>query len=189
MIRTIKFLLMLIFLSGGNVVHADDLMETLAERSRDIEKLEGRFEQYKTIAVLPMPLHSTGHFEYTQGKTVLWKTVEPVQQTIELSANGIRFDGDAKKTPQAATETITRIFMGVISGELSNLNEYFAIHAQGTADKWVLTLKPSSANLAAYIQTIEIRGGEFTEQLDIAETNGDKTRVMFTTDKVSRTSD
>jgi hypothetical protein len=31
-----------------------------------------------------------------------------------------------------------------------------------------------------------LQGSEFTEQLDIAEANGDKTHIAFTTDKVVR---
>lgn len=186
MIRLLQFFMFSLLLSASVFIRADDLMATLAERSHQIQKLEGRFEQYKTIAVLPVPLHSTGRFEYTQGEVVIWQVLEPVQQTIQLSADGIRFDGEAKQAPQAAVDTINRIFMGVISGELSSLEEYFTIEPQGDSGSWKLILKPNSANIAAYIQHIEIRGGEYTEQLDIAETNGDKTQVRFTTDKVTR---
>jgi hypothetical protein len=186
MIRSVKFFMLLMLLTVSIFIRADDLMATLSERSHQIQKLEGRFEQYKTIAVLPVPLHSTGRFEYTKGEVVIWEVLEPVQKIIQLSADGIRFDGEAKQAPQAAVETITRIFMGVISGELSSLEEYFTIEPQGDSGRWKLLLKPNSANLAAYIQQIEIRGGEYTEQLDIAETNGDKTQVRFTTDNVTR---
>lgn len=184
--RAIQFCLLVALVPLSTLTYAADLLATLAERSHQIQQLDGRFEQYKSIAVLPVPLHSTGRFNYSAGKTIVWETLDPIQQIIQISPEGIRFDGATKPTPQAAVETITHIFMGVVSGQFSNLENYFTIEPQGDSSHWVLILKPNSANLAAYIQGIEIRGGEYTEQLEIIEANGDKTKVRFTIDHVTR---
>jgi hypothetical protein len=69
---------------------------------------------------------------------------------------------------------------------LDSLKSYFLVQASGDTKHWQLLLTPRSPNLAAYIQNITLQGSEFTEQLDIAETNGDKTNIRFTTDKVVR---
>lgn len=162
------------------------LLAQLGERSKTIQTLEGRFEQQKKVAVLPVPLNSSGRFQFEQGKGVVWELLAPVQNKLELTSKGINFGNDQQvsSVQQAGVEVVAKIFMGVIAGELDTLKDYFAVTAEGDSTQWVLHLTPHSANLAAYIKRIELRGGEFTEQLDIAEANGDSTLIRFTTDKV-----
>lgn len=167
------------------------LLVQLSARSKAIQSLQGHFVQQKHIAVLPVPLNSTGKFEFEQGKGVDWETLTPVRNAVHLTPTGISFEDDKGKAQnpaaqQAGVEVVAKIFMGVITGELDGLNNYFSVVASGSEKQWKLLLTPRSANLAAYIQTIELQGSEFTEQLDIAEANGDKTHIAFTTDKVVR---
>lgn len=175
---------------------SDKLLDQLVARSQSIQSLEGVFEQQKTIAVLPMPLSSNGRFSFEQGKEVVWETLVPIQSRMTLTPGGIRLD-DANgidKTPaqaspqkqQAGAEIVAKIFMGVIAGELDSLRDYFTLSASGTPGDWKILLQPRSENLAAYINEIELRGGEFTEHLDIREANGDNTYIVFATNKVVR---
>ena len=166
------------------------LLAELSAHSKAIQSLQGHFVQQKNIAVLPVPLNSTGQFQFEQGKEVIWEVLTPVKNTVHLTPKGISFDSDQHKNQaapqQAGVEVVAKIFMGVIAGELDSLNSYFLVQASGDIKHWQLLLTPRSPNLAAYINTITLQGGEFTEQLDIAETNGDKTNIRFTTDKVVR---
>lgn len=183
-----------IFLSFAHASWADsdELLAQLMERSQSIQSVEGVFEQQKTIAVLPMPLSSSGRFSFEQGKEVVWETLVPVQSRMTLTTGGIRLDdaSGADKTPaqvkQAGAEIVAKIFMGVIAGELDSLKDYFTLSATGTTGDWKILLKPRSENLAAYINDIELSGGEFTEHLNIREANGDKTYIVFATQKVVR---
>ena len=165
-----------------------ELLAHLREQSKNILSLQGHFTQQKSIAVLPVPLNSTGQFQFEQGKEVVWEVLAPVHNLVRLTPVGITFEGSQTQAApqQAGVEVVAKIFMGVIAGELDSLNAYFTIAASGDAKHWQLTLKPRSQNLAAYIQVIQLEGAEFTESLDIAETNGDKTHIQFTTDKVVR---
>lgn len=178
--------------SGASSSDQNDaaLLAQLSARSKAIQTLQGHFVQQKNIAVLPVPLQSTGQFQFEQGKSVLWETLTPVRNAVQLTPKGIRFDDDkhaqGEQGQPAGIDVVAKIFMGVIAGELDSLNDYFSITATGDSNRWQLQLKPRSANLAAYIKQIELAGGELTEQLDIAETNGDTTHIHFTTDKVVR---
>lgn len=175
--------------SASSAANDAALLAQLSARSKAIQSLQGQFVQQKHIAVLPVPLNSTGRFAFEQGKGVEWETLTPIRNAVHLTPKGISFEDDKGHTQnpaaqQAGAEVVAKIFMGVITGELDNLNQYFSLVASGSAQAWTLVLTPRSANLAAYIQNIELRGKEFTDQLDIAETNGDKTHIQFTTDKV-----
>ena len=168
------------------------LLAQLNAHSKTIQSLQGHFVQQKNIAVLPVPLNSTGQFQFEQGKEVIWEVLTPVHNTLHLTPKGISFESEQGKAQnsaiqqQAGVEVVAKIFMGVIAGELDSLNAYFAVQASGDIKHWKLLLTPRSPNLAAYLQNIELQGSEFTEQLTIAETNGDKTNIRFTTDKVIR---
>ena len=181
------------WLAGSLVLAAgawadSELLAQLSARSKTVASLDGRFDQQKTIAVLPMPINSSGVFHFAQGEGVIWETRVPVQTQVKLSPGGISFDDQpAPAGSNQATAIVAKIFMGVIAGELSSLNDYFSIQTLGDANHWQLILTPRSDNLKAYIQNIEVRGEEFTEQLAIDETNGDKTLIKFSVDKVVRT--
>jgi hypothetical protein len=188
-----------IFLSASSVwadTDSDELLDELVARSQSIQSLEGVFEQQKTIAVLPVPLSSNGRFSFAQGKEVVWETLVPVHSRMTLTPGGIHLDDGSgeNQTPaqatsqkqQAGAEIVAKIFMGVIAGELDSLQDYFTLAATGTPRDWQLQLVPRSGNLAAYITRIELRGGEFTEHLDVIEANGDKTYIVFATNKVVR---
>jgi len=170
----------------------EDLLATLAARGRAIQSLEGHFEQQKTIAVLPAPLKSHGHYVFTQGKEVYWETLMPVQSRVLLTPEGISFSdpsGEQNAPAQAqhaGAEVVAKMFMGVIAGELDSMQDYFTLTATGSASAWKIQMVPRSTNISAYITRIEVRGAEFTEQLEILEANGDKTLIIITTDKVVR---
>jgi hypothetical protein len=193
-LRFLPFLLILLTFAGFTRGEQADvgLLAQLSARSQTIQSLQGHFEQQKTIAVLPVPISSTGRFSFDQGKEVVWETLVPVQSRLKLTPGGIDFaDANGERKPpaqaqQAGADIVARIFMGVISGELDSLQDYFTLSASGTADDWHIQLVPRSANLSAYITRIELDGGEFTEHLNIIEANGDKTYIVFTTDKVMR---
>ena len=169
-----------------------DLLAQLSARSKTIASLDGRFDQQKTIAVLPMPIVSSGVFHFAQGEGVVWETRVPVQTQVKLSPGGISFDdqpaatGSNQAATNQATAIVAKIFMGVIAGELSSLNDYFNIQTLGDSDHWQLILTPRNDNLKAYIHSIEVRGEEFTEQLAIDEANGDKTLIKFAVEQVQR---
>jgi len=192
----LKKLLLLTLLVSANVfadiTTREDvaLLAELSARSKAIQSLHGHFIQRKNIAVLPVPLNSTGQFQFEQGKEVVWEVLTPVHNVVHLTPRGISFENEQNRNQaapqQAGVEVVAKIFMGVIAGELGSLDGYFLIQASGDIKHWKLTLSPRSPNLAAYISNITLQGGEFTEQLDIAETNGDKTNIRFTTDKVVR---
>ncbi len=164
-----------------------DLLAQLSARAKTIASLDGRFDQQKTIAVLPMPINSSGEFHFAQGQGVVWETRVPVQSQVKLSPGGISFDDQpAPPGSNQATAIVAKIFMGVIAGELASLSDYFSIQTLGDADHWQLILTPRSDNLKAYIHSIEVRGEEFTEQLAIDEANGDKTLIKFSVEQVAR---
>ena len=78
------------------------------------------------------------------------------------------------------------IFLGMISGDLNIMGEYFTIQAQGDHKRWELMLTPISDAVAAHIIEIVINGTDIIEQVLVRERNGDSTQILFTTDMLKR---
>ena len=174
-------------------------LAAFSAKNQTIAHLAGQFEQSKTIAVLPMPIRSSGVFEFTQGQGVVWETQEPIQNRIHLTAQGIytqtadgnsetlqNQDNKSQDSKSQGAGLVASIFMGVIAGDLTQLTRFFTLEANTQGEQWQLVLTPNTPNLAAYIHQIRLDGHEFTEQLHIAETNGDTTDIRFTTTQVKR---
>jgi len=188
MIYRLFFLLLFV---GSAHAAAADLLAELSSRNKSINALEGTFAQQKTIAVLPLPIHSSGTFKFSTQQGIEWITLSPISQRLQLTSTGITLGDQAlgKQTlnnqPQASA-VIAKIFMGLISGELDSLKDYFEIEATGTIEQWQLILKPISANLSVYIEGITVSGTEYTDKLAIFERNGDPSHISFTIHKIER---
>lgn len=190
-----RLLLLLLFVGTTHAVDADLLTE-LGNRNKSISALEGAFVQQKHISVLPLPIQSSGTFRFSDQQGIEWVTLSPISQRLQLTASGITV-GDqplggqtlGKQAPNhqpQAPAVIAKIFMGLISGELDSLNDYFEIEATGSIEQWQLSLKPISANLSVYIDTIIVSGAEYTDELTISERNGDTSHISFTISKIER---
>ena len=167
---------------------ADDaLLAELNTRNQGIVSIQGRFQQTRTISVLPVPLVSTGQFYFQRGSGIRWEVWEPIHSTLQITPDGIQWADDPQADAgNAASGIIGKIFLGMIGGELDTIAEFFVIEARGDLDQWELTLSPISASLAAYIDQIIISGTALTERAQVMEKNGDRTQIIFTADSVTR---
>jgi hypothetical protein len=167
---------------------ADDaLLAALNEHNQTVVAIEGRFEQLKTIEVLPLPLASNGLFHFERGRGIRWQVLEPISSTLLITDQGIHWaDSAQQQSDDGASAVIGKIFLGMISGELQSIGEFFDIAAQGSLNQWVITLTPISDTLATYIDNIVINGASLTESVLVMEHNGDQTHIQLTADSVTR---
>lgn len=165
----------------------DTLLSVLSARNQSITAIHGRFEQHKTIAVLPLPLRSSGRFDFQRGAGIHWQFEQPIDSTLRITAQGIQWAEQPQQTADTAASTMAgSIFLGLISGDMETIANLFEIQAAGQPRRWALTLRPLSDALAAYIDRIVLSGAELTERVLVIEHNGDRTRIDFTADAVTR---
>lgn len=150
------------------------LLGVLAQRSKHTKELRGSFTQHKQLTGLPMPLMARGFYEYTENSGLRWVTQSPVESQIKITNEGISGVDNSN-----STRFIADIFLAVIRGDLSQLEQYFAIQSRGDSAHWTLRLTPSTSPLSSYLSYIDVSGAEFTEQLFIMDSNGDSTDITL----------
>jgi hypothetical protein len=170
---------------------APPLAEALLRVKRRLvpfEVLQGRFEQEKRIAKIKRPLKSRGRFALLRGKGVLWRTEAPIQSLLTLTANAMSVVQNNQTvvsvslTEQPALRWLGQTVFAVFMTDLEQLGQSFTLLEARVPEKpapWSLSLEPRDAAVARLMRNILLTGGEHIESIEIAEQNGDSTRIVL----------
>lgn len=150
------------------------LLGVLAQRSKHIRELRGDFSQKKHLSGLPIPLLARGYYEYSENSGLRWVTQSPIESQLNITHEGITGVDNSN-----STRFIADIFLAVIRGDLSQLEQYFTVASRGDSAHWTLRLTPSVSVLSDHLSYINVSGAEFTEQLTIMDANGDSTEISL----------
>jgi hypothetical protein len=143
----------------------------------------GDFVQQKYLRALPQPLTSTGRFTLAADRGLLWQLHQPLQQDLLITPDGM-FRRDAGGKWQALQQSAgagreTRLFLAVLAGDTSGLQDNFAMSLSGGADDWHLVMTPSSPLLKQIFTDIRIDGGKLVDRIELRETQGDRTVMQM----------
>ena len=161
------------------------LQETIFNKAKDTESINSLFIQERKISVLPLPLISTGKFQFHYQEGLLLETLEPVQSRIIISKKGIQTEDNFVKTEMKGSSQLGKILLSLFSGDLASLEAYFFIIIKGDVNKWNLLLKPKNSLVSAQIASISIEGKESVESIYLVETNGDSSSLKFISSRVN----
>lgn len=174
------------------------LPETLLAHLAEIEELQGTFRQTRHIAVLAIPLHSTGTFHYQREQGIVWRTEDPIRSEIRITPNQgvVAIDelGGSRALP--ASDVVAGIFLSLFAGELDQLREYFAVEAvpadtlprdsaepamgrESGHPSWALRLTPKLPALAGQIEYVLVAGAEHVDSVAIQDANGDRSELTL----------
>jgi outer membrane lipoprotein-sorting protein len=162
----------------------DGLLGSLSGKAGNIESFSGTFVQHRKIVVLPLPLDSEGKFSYHHQTGMVWTTLRPVQSTVIISSRGIRMKEAESVRRTVGSPQVAKALLELFSGKLESLSEQFNIESSGSISDWRLQLTPKNDLLAAEITSIDIRGRETTESVSVADANGDRSDLTFTTHSI-----
>lgn len=159
-------------------------LNDLQAQLRATPVVRGHFVQQKFLRSLPQPLTSRGDFTLAAGKGLLWLLRTPIAQDLRINANGIsRRDesGAWQALPQqTGSGRENRLFLSVLAGDTSGLQENFDLALTGQADAWKLLLTPRSALLRQIFDNIQINGGKLVDRIELRETQGDRSVLQMT---------
>lgn len=170
------------------VVSAETQSGTVSDLGRLLSsnsKLCADFVQKKIMKALSRPLLSKGRLIFLAGQGVLWQVTEPFPAKVLMKeAEIIRWDEDGAPKrlgygQSPLLHSLMQVFLSAFAGDMSKLETAFVSVPVQTGESWWLTLRPRDPSLANLISAIEIGGGRFVENLQIAEKRGDKTAIQF----------
>ncbi|MFA5589279.1 MAG: outer membrane lipoprotein carrier protein LolA [Lysobacteraceae bacterium] len=161
--------------------------DAVAARVEQAEVLRGDFSQEKHVEGFRNPLRSSGRFLLANGRGVLWETLAPFPGEMVITRERIasrqpdgsqRIEVDASRQPGLAAVNST--LFALMSGDVAALSARFEGEAQLLPEgRWRLELVPRPGPLAQAFSTLSIEGGRFVEQVELLDTQGDRTRIVF----------
>jgi outer membrane lipoprotein-sorting protein len=156
----------------------------LQKQLRAAPVVRGHFVQQKFLRSLPQPLTSRGDFTLAAGKGLLWLLRTPIAQNLRIDASGIsRRDetGKWQALPQrAGAGRENQLFLSVLAGDTTGLQENFDVELSGEPNAWQLALTPKSALLRQIFDIIRIDGSTLVDRIELRETQGDRSVLQMT---------
>ncbi|MBV8657180.1 MAG: outer membrane lipoprotein carrier protein LolA [Burkholderiales bacterium] len=175
-------LLALTTLSAGAVGVAD----TVRQRLVQAPVLRGEFEQRKTVVGFKKPLVSHGDFLVVRERGVVWRTRDPFASVLKLNQDEIvaKQGGEIAFRLNASQEPSVRLINGLLfallRGDVSGLADLFQVEGNVTDKHWQLALTPKLSGIAKMMRKVELQGDQYVRRIEIDETNGDHTTILFT---------
>lgn len=159
----------------------DFSQQHLVEQLQKPQNLQGHFIQQRFLKSLDNPIVTKGQFILLKNKGLLWQMETPFANRLRVRQDGIsQWNGtqwvSGQKPGQAQQ---VQLFLGLLSGDISALTKQFDPMLSGSAENWQLTLKPNSLLIKQIFSDIHIRGGQLITQIELNETQGDKTVIQL----------
>ncbi|WP_193163634.1 outer membrane lipoprotein carrier protein LolA [Microbulbifer hainanensis] len=147
------------------------VLRTIEARLQTAPQMLGRFEQKKTLPMLPRPLLSSGVVALSQDKGVSWRVQNPIASHRILSEEQAGGDAMARQ--------IAYPLLQIFRGNFFALDDLFDVAAKAEADQWRVTLTPKAESIAKVITSIEVSGDDKIEQIRLAEANSAVTEMQL----------
>lgn len=175
-------LAVLMALAGG-AGHAADApwdIERLMQVLAKVGVGRADFVETKTIAMLDKPLVSSGQLYYVAPDKLEKRTLKPRPESMIIEGNTLVIErGRQNMTLQVDSAPELAGFVnsirGTLAGDRRALERSFALSLEGPSQRWLLTLKPLDARMAAAVTAIRISGAlDDVKSVEILQADGDR---------------
>jgi outer membrane lipoprotein-sorting protein len=135
------------------------LMDGLARQPGGLAK----FTETRHLALLDKPLVSTGEMQFTPPDRLEMRTLTPKPEFMLLDRDRVTLERDQRRMTirlNSRPEVLAFVdsVRGLLSGNRASMERNYLMQLQGEAARWVLTLYPKDADIAALIQRITVSG-------------------------------
>ncbi len=165
---------------------AQALLAQVRQRVQDAPVVRGQFMQRKTVQGFKQPLQSSGDFVVARGKGIAWQVRQPFASTLIVKPDSLLSragDGSVAMQMKAQDEpvlrTINTMLFAVMAADLAQLGLYFEVTGQVQATGWKLHLVPRDAMLAQWLQSVDLRGQQFVQEVLLQEARGDRSQIQI----------
>lgn len=159
----------------------------LEKQLQQPQNVHGNFVQQKYLKNMNKPISSQGQFVLAQNMGLLWQMKKPFVDTLRVRKNGIEqlTQGKWLAMQQNMQKKQIKLFLNLLGGHTVDLQSQFNMQLTGTPQNWKLLLQPKTALMKQIFTQIEIEGDSLVKKIVLAETQGDKTVMMFTNTKIN----
>ena len=175
--KKILFLLFTLFSTQLFAFSQNELVTQLQQP----QNVQGSFTQLRFLKSLTKPITTSGQFTLVKSKGLLWQMEKPFATTLKVTPTGIQqWNGSAWVGNQKFGQSDQiKLFLGLLSGDISALSAQFDTAVSGSKANWTLKLTPKTLIMQQIFTQIQLRGGDLVTEIELAETQGDRTQIQF----------
>lgn len=167
---------------GAPGVDSDWILKALARPA----PMRTAFVEVRASALLKDPLRLSGEYRRPDNDTLVREVRAPYRETTTIRAGQATIARD-NKTPR--TFSLSRVpelaslqssFGALLTGDRAQLERTYTLTAQGTRERWSLTLAPKDKALAARVRDINLYGqGVELRCIETRPAKGDAQRTLL----------
>lgn len=179
------FFLALVFLSAQTLAFSQ---QELMNQLQQPQNVQGHFTQLRYLKSLAKPITTSGQFALVKSKGLLWQMEKPFATQLKVTPSGIQqWNGSRWVSSQKFGQSDQiKLFLGLLSGDISALSEQFDIAVSGEKTQWQLTLTPKTLLMKQIFTQIQLKGDALVQEIELSETQGDRTQIQFSSLKTNQ---
>lgn len=189
-----RSLLMLLCLAPV-VAHAQDepaawglpqLMQSMAQ----VQSSQGKFVERKHLAVLDVPLTSSGTLSFQAPGHLEKHTLEPRDESLVLDQGVLTIDNKTRNIKRTlvlqqypAVWAFVESIRSTLAGDLPTLERFYKVELKGSPAKWRLKLLPLEQRTREMVREIVLAGNNNrVTSIEMTESNGDHSTMTISGD-------
>lgn len=153
------------------------LMHAMAQ----VKQSQARFVEKKHLAVLDVPLTSSGTLSFTAPGHLEKHTLEPRNESLVLDAGVLTIENKARNMKHTlvvqqypAVWAFVESMRSTLAGDQATLERFYKVQLKGDAAKWRMRLLPLEKQAGMMVKEIIISGrGNRIATIEMLEANGD----------------
>ncbi|MBI4808315.1 MAG: outer membrane lipoprotein carrier protein LolA [Nitrosomonadales bacterium] len=160
------------------------LMQSLAQ----VQSSQGRFVERKHLAVLDVPLASSGTLSFRAPGHLEKRTLEPRDESLVLDQGVLTIENRTRNIKRTlvvqqypAVWAFVESIRSTLAGDLPMLERFYKVELKGNAAKWRLKLLPLEQRTRGMVKEIVISGrSDRVTVIEMLEANGDRATMTVT---------
>jgi len=154
------------------------LMQSLAQ----VQSSRGKFIERKHLAVLDVPLTSSGTLSFQAPGHLEKHTLDPKDESLVLDGGVLTIENKARNIKRTlvvqqypAVWAFVESIRSTLAGDLPMLQRFYKVELKGEAAKWRMKLLPLEQRTRDMVKEIVISGrGDRVTVIEMLEANGDR---------------
>jgi outer membrane lipoprotein-sorting protein len=197
MMRALLLLLCLVSVS----THADEVASSMAATAWGLPQLmqslaqvqnsQGKFVERKHLAVLDVPLTSSGTLSFHAPGHLEKHTLEPKDESLVLDGGVLTIENRTRNIKRTlvvqqypAVWAFVESIRSTLAGDLPMLQRFYKVELKGEAAKWRMKLLPLEQRTRDMVKEIVISGrGNRVTVIEMLEANGDRATMTVSGEK------
>lgn len=162
------------------------LMQSLAQ----VQTSQGRFVERKHLAVLDVPLTSSGMLSFRAPDYLEKHTLDPKDELLVLDQGVLTIENKARNMKRTlvvqqypAVWAFVESIRSTLAGDLPMLQRFYEIELKGDAAKWHMKMLPTDSRTRDMVKEIVISGhGDRVTSIEMLEAGGNSSTMTVLKD-------